>query len=362
EEIRNKSKVEILVEHFDESWWREPTLLALGLGNPSIFEPFMAKFMISEKNNGGAADFMLRCVKETLVKNEAPLVTVLHNEKLRWQARYNAMLCLQIIGSTIAIDAVEKVLQDPRKEIAAKARDMLVEWKRIRVAEVKERDARTGLPARIFNPLEDNAEYVLIPQGSYTMGELNKKVTVKPFYLAKFTVTNRLYRKFVQDTKHREPTLWDDKKFNGADQPVVRVSWDDAVAYCDWLTKTNKDNREFRLPSEAEWEWAASRGERKYPWGNDEPDKNRANYGSNVGNPTPVGSYPSGATPDGLMDMAGNVWEWCADYYDEKSKSGRVLRGGSWGLTEYLLSCSYRLRNYPVNRGDNVGFRVSCGA
>jgi len=362
EEIRNKSKVEILVEHFDESWWREPTLLALGLANPSIFEPFMAKFMMSDKNNGGAADFMLRCLKETLVKSETPLIEVLHNEKIRWQARYNAMLCLQIIGSTIAIDAVEKVLHDPRKEIAAKARDMLVEWKRIRVAEVKERDARTGLPTRIFNLIEYNAEYILIPEGSYTMGRLQKQETVKPFYLAKYTVTNRLYRKFVQDTKHREPTLWNDKKYNADDQPVVRVSWDDAVAYCDWLTKTNKDKMKFRLSSEAEWEWAAGRGERKYPWSNEEPDHNRANYDSKVGYPTPVGSYPSGATPDGLMDMAGNVWEWCADWYDEKSKSSRVVRGGSWFIFGFLLSCSYRYGDFPDNCYAFVGFRVSCGA
>jgi len=361
EEIRNKSKVEILVDHFDESWWREPTLLALALGNPSIFDPFMAKFMISNKNNGGAADFMLRCVKETLVKSEKSIVAVLLNSKIRWQARYNAMSCLEAIGSDIAIDAVQKVLSDPQQEIARKAREILVDLNRIRAEEVMERDIATGLLKIIYNPLEDNAEYILIPGGSYVMGELKDKVTVQPFYLAKFPVTNRLYRKFVQATKHREPTLWDDKKFNADDQPVVRVSWDDAVAYCDWLTKTNKDNREFRLPSEAEWEWAAGRGERNYPWGNEKPDKNRANYESNVGYTTPVGSYPAGATPDGLMDMAGNVWEWCADWYDEK-KDRRVLRGGSWLLSVSNLPCSFRYWYYPVYRLNYIGFRVVCGA
>ncbi|HEX9971439.1 MAG TPA: SUMF1/EgtB/PvdO family nonheme iron enzyme, partial [bacterium] len=278
-----------------------------------------------------------------------------------WQARYNAMLCLQIIGSTFAIDAIQKVLNDPRKEIATKARDMLVEWKRIRVAEVKERDVRTGLPARIYNSLEDNAEYILIPEGSYTMGQLKNRATVTPFYLAKFTVTNRLYRKFVQAAKHREPDYWNNKKYNSDEQPVVGVRWDDAVAYCDWLTKTDKDKREFRLPAEAEWEWAAGKGKRKYPWGNEEPDHNRANYASKVGYPTPVGSYPSGATPDGLMDMAGNVWEWCADWYDEK-KDRRVLRGGSWVNSGLNLPCSDRYRDYPENRYYDVGFRVSCGA
>ncbi|MCU0645611.1 MAG: SUMF1/EgtB/PvdO family nonheme iron enzyme, partial [bacterium] len=202
---------------------------------------------------------------------------------------------------------------------------------------------------------------VLIPDGSYTIGELKKQVTVLPFYLAKFVVTNRLYSQFVQATKHQKPTLWDDKKFNGDDQPVVGVSWDDAAAYCDWLTKTKKDKMNFRLPSEAEWEWAASRGERIYPWGNEKPDYKLANYDEKVGQTTPVGSYPTGATPDGLMDMAGNVWEWCADWYDEK-KDSRVLRGGSWLSNEYYVSCSYRNGNFPGLRANVVGFRVCCGA
>ena len=204
-------------------------------------------------------------------------------------------------------------------------------------------------------------DFILIPGGSYTMGELKKQMTVQPFYLARFTVTNRLYREFVQATKYREPKFWDNKQFNAAHQPVVGVSWYDAVAYCDWLTKTSKDEREFRLPPEAEWEWAAGRGERKYPWGNKEPDKNRANYNYDVGYLTLVGSYPSGATPEGLMDMAGNVWEWCADWYD-KDKNYRVLRGGSWFNDVYNLSCSDRDGDYPENRYNLVGFRVACGA
>lgn len=361
EEIRNKNKVEILVNHFDESWWREPTLLALGLGNPSIFEPFMASFLRSNKNNGGAADFMLRCVKETLVKSEKSIVDVLLNSRFRWQARYNALLCLEAIGSDVARNAVEQVKSDSVPQIAQKAQEMLLQWGRLTAADVAERDPSTGWLKRFINPTEDNAEYILIPGGSYTMRELKKKATVKPFYLAKFPVTNQRYRKFVVATNHHEPYYWDDKKYNAPDQPVVGLSWDDAVAYCQWLTKMIQKKYEFRLPTEEEWEWAAGRGERIYPWGNEQPDKNRANYGDNVGNTTPVGSYPAGATPDGLMDMAGNVWEWCADWYD-KDQDRRVVRGGSWRSYEGVLPCSFRYWGDPVYRSGSVGFRVACGA
>lgn len=224
EAIHNKSKVEILVDHFDEIWWREPTLLALGLGNPSIFEPFMASFLRSRKNNGSAADFMLRCVKETLVKNDKSIVEVLLNTRFRWPARYNALLCLEAIGSDVARDAVEKVKADSIPQIAGKAQQALLGWGRLQAKDVAEQDLATGWLKQYINPIEDNAEYILIPAGSYTMGELKKKVTVPPFYLAKFPLTNQRYRKFVKETEHRESRYWDDKKYHDDDQPVVGVS------------------------------------------------------------------------------------------------------------------------------------------
>jgi formylglycine-generating enzyme required for sulfatase activity len=330
EEIRNKNKSEILVKHFDESWWREPTLLAMGLDNPSIFESFMDKFMHSKKNDGAAADFMLKCVKEALVKSEEPFENALKNKGLDWQARYNGLVCLSAIGSDRAKDVVYSLKDDAQPEISNKARELLLSWGRIKEEEITEVDKKTGLIQRFFNSKEDNAEYILIPGGTYVMGALKKEVTVAPFYLAKFPVTNRLYRKFVKETGHRISTRWDDKRFNGDDQPVVGVSWDDVKAYCKWLTDKNKDKGIYRLPSEEEWEWAAGRGEREYPWG-ERIDHKRANYDEKVGHTTPVGSYPSGATPDGLMDMAGNVWEWTGSLYRE-SGSGYVLRGGSWGV------------------------------
>jgi formylglycine-generating enzyme required for sulfatase activity len=145
------------------------------------------------------------------------------------------------------------------------------------------------------------------------------------------------------------------------------VSWCEAAAYCAW--------KKVRLPTEAEWERAA-RGTsgRKYPWGNEEPDIERANYyEGKVGHATPVGLYPAGATPEGVQDVAGNVWEWVADWYEaeyygnsparnpEGPKAGnvRVLRGGSWDDYPRFLRAAYRDRVGPGYRVGVIGFRCA---
>jgi hypothetical protein len=358
EEIRNTGSVDTLVDHFDESWWREPTLLALGLDNPSIFKQFMTSYLNSQKSTGATADFMVRCVNEALVKEEAPLIEVLSDPEQNWQTRYNALLGLEVIGSEAAKEATMTALYDTDSRIALKAEDLAVRWNLVIVYEkVEDIDQQTGYALRIFNDFEQQAEYILIPGGEYVVGEVKKNVKVNPFYLAKFVVTNRQYRKFVEETGYREPSYWKNKRFYGDEQPVVTVSWDDTQAYCKWLNRSSVDGHTYRLPFEAEWEWAAGRGDRKYPWGNEEPKPELANYAGNVGQTTPVGNYPAGATPDGLMDMAGNVFEWCEDWYDERKKY-RVLRGGSFGVVALWLLCSSRYWRYPNLRLNDIGFRV----
>ncbi|MCU0287150.1 MAG: formylglycine-generating enzyme family protein, partial [Acidobacteria bacterium] len=158
----------------------------------------------------------------------------------------------------------------------------------------------------------------------------------------------------------------DDKKFNGDDQPVVGVSWYGARSYCLWLSCLHKQKMDYRLPSEVEWEWAAAGRAadgklRKYPWPDSkgEPTPKLANYDENVGATTPVGRYPEGATPEGLMDMAGNAWEWMDNWFN-KDEDCRSLRGGSWDVLSDLLPCMARGLVIPRDYWLGSGVRVVC--
>ena len=231
-----------------------------------------------------------------------------------------------------------------RVEVKFKGSD----WRKVKTVEVKEGvtpqvnfDFGSDYAPRIIG--RDGAEMVLIPAGG----------SVWSFYMDVCEVTNAQYRKFVRATGHREPKYWDDSKYNQSNQPVVGVSWEDAVAYAKWAGK--------RLPTEKEWEWAARGGLRgkEYPWGDQEPTSIRANYDENVGKPTAVGSYP--ANGYGLYDMAGNVWEWCQDWYDS-DRDNKVLRGGSWPNISNDLRLASRYFNNPNNRPYNHGFRCVSGS
>ena len=256
---------------------------------------------------------------------------------------------------------------------------------------------------------EDDVEMVLIPAGEFEMGDHfnegggNERpvhtVSLDDFYMDVNEVTNAQYKKFVEATGHREPKgygfvdgevkdgfePWKSPYFNGDNQPVVCVSWHDAMAYAQWVGK--------RLPTEAEWEYAARDGleGKKYPWGDEAPDAGgtyRANYytGDDDADGYQYTAPVKGFAPNGygLYDMAGNVWEWCLDEYqaDFYSKSprtnpiagaanldeiinnftdltvGRVLRGGSWfSFTDYVR-VAFRVRLYPDDRRYVVyGFR-----
>jgi formylglycine-generating enzyme required for sulfatase activity len=255
--------------------------------------------------------------------------------------------------------------------------------------------------------------YVLVPAGAFRMGDNTGDgesrerpvhlVELDAFYIARYEMTNGEWKKFRDDSGYDDPKFWPDGRVVPKDQvpywtqpnnhgggtpgsdayPVLGVNWDSAVAYCNWLSA--KTGRTYRLPTEAEWEKAA-RGtdQRRYPWGN-AIDRSYANF---VGAQTfdtgrPAGSYDgtardgrtthSNASPYGAYDMAGNVMEWCQDWYGRdyyavsprKNPKGpatgayRVVRGGSFFVEPSDLRASARSAAWPSFQGHRmIGFRA----
>ena len=234
----------------------------------------------------------------------------------------------------------------------------------------------------------DGTTMLLIPTGTFQMGDSFGEglphelpvhtVTVNAFYMDVTEVTNAIYKQFLDATGHKAPNFWDDPAFNAPDQPVVGVAWLDAAAYAQWAGK--------RLPTEAEWEYAARGGRTgiRYPWGN-EITHDDANYKGKNGRdiwdgPAPVGSFAK--NDYGLYDMGGNVWEWCADEYDAKFyavsqednpiagklitftnddfanvATRRVSRGGSWSSADNKLRVPSRNFLDPKATSQTTGFR-----
>ena len=221
---------------------------------------------------------------------------------------------------------------------------------------------------------KDGMAMVSVPAGSFQMGSDNGNADEKPvhtvyldaYWIDRTDVTNAMYAKCVGTGSCKESSDKDNSDLNGSQQPVVGVDWNNASAYCQWSGR--------RLPTEAEWEKAARGTDgRIFPWGDHEPDQNLLNFTQNVGKTTDVGIYPAGASPYGALDMAGNVWEWVADWYDSSyygsspdhgpsgpsSGSARVLRGGSWRNDRDLVRSTNRDENNPADGGYSIGFRCA---
>ena len=271
---------------------------------------------------------------------------------------------------------------------------------------------RLGDP-RFFGPYLLPA-FITIPAGVFWMGsnemevarlqqETGEKdweseaprhqVDLDAFALGRYPTTNAMFRRFmeaggyaderwwsdaeaakvwrpdgiVKDLwgERNQPAFWDDTRFNSPSQPIVGVTWYEAVAYCRWLTATLNDGCLYRLPTEAEWERAARGPDGwRYPWGNDWGEGQANSKELNLERTTAVGIFPQGISAEGVLDLAGNVWEWCSDWFDEKAysrrgskvtpnpagaKSGdyRVLRGGSWYNDKNIVRCAYPWRVRP---------------
>ncbi len=207
---------------------------------------------------------------------------------------------------------------------------------------------------------------LLVPAGEFIYGKDNRRGTLPAFYMDQTEVTNAAYRKFCEATARPNPPnpAWDRDYFlSKGGYPVVNVTWDDAVAFAQWAGK--------RLPAELEWEKAARGTDgRIYPWGA-EFDAGKANLGvtkpGGPASPMPVGSFPGGASPGGMLDMAGNVWEWVADAYGTAAGMGpedRVLKGGGFrrgsapGANTEAAAFFHEFGPRAA-RADSVGFRCA---
>jgi formylglycine-generating enzyme required for sulfatase activity len=230
--------------------------------------------------------------------------------------------------------------------------------------------AQARIPRVEVPPREAPVEMVQVPKGQFTYGEDRTRKTIdQAYWIDKYPVTNEKYRAFIvadgygnraywseegwkwkTENNIAGPGYWNEPTWNQADHPVVGVSYYEAEAYAKWVGK--------RLPTEREWEKAA-RGEdgRKYPWGDEFDQKKCNSEESAINHTTPITQYPKGVSSCGCYDMAGNVWEWCADWYDEK-KDSRVLRGGSWNDKPVNLRVSFRNWNHADFRYLNIGFRL----
>jgi formylglycine-generating enzyme required for sulfatase activity len=403
-----------------KDWWEESLRFYLSKSTEQIFDLFMRFFFEAEESkelDAHQQTLLQNLVQEAPQKKIDSLTKALQDTRLNQNQIKYVLDCLKTTGSDAALSVIEEADKKGWNETTRRrAEDIVAE---ATVVPTKPAVVEEAAPSSFRNPFEDNVEYILIPGGSFYYKVSKKEVTVPDMYFCKYPVTNKRYRRFISylageaeelapmlpldlfapklrtfagsiqgflEKSGKQPEEWlkafrspadDDRRFNGPDQPVVGITWYAARAYCFWLScltaarQGDFKNRDvdavasiYRLPTEWEWEWAAAGREpdgslREYPWPKTkgQPTPELANYGQNVDATTPVGRYPEGATPEGLMDMAGNVWEWMENWYDE-DEDVRALRGGSWVDDEGVLRCSARLNYDPGIRLLNFGFRV----
>jgi formylglycine-generating enzyme required for sulfatase activity len=238
---------------------------------------------------------------------------------------------------------------------------------------------------------------VYVPAGEFLMGSSDSdpfavddekpqhRVYLDGYWIGRTDVTNAQFGKFIEAGGYSEreywtdegwqwkesegitqPEYWNDPTWNEPDSPVVGVTWYEAAAYAKWAGA--------RLPTEAEWEKAARGTDgRIWPWSNEFSGEKANTHESGINGTTPVDAYPDGASPYGCLDMAGNVWEWVADWYGtryyadspDSNPAGlaygsfRVIRGGSWFMDRGYARCAFRGMAYPVVLDNDLGFRVA---
>lgn len=280
-----------------------------------------------------------------------------------------------------------EILPPPRTQVVHGSRSAQLNGNQAAAAAAPAVEVVKERPTNYENSLGQSM--VFIPSGEFVMGSEAPdagpnerpltKVTLSKFFIARHLITNGDYEQF--DPSHAR------KRAPGASDrhPVVYVSSLEAIKFCQWLS--TRERKKYRLPTEAEWEYAARGTDgRKYPWGNHEHRGDLANFADrntvfawsdreiDDGYPesSPVGAFPFGASPFGIEDMAGNVWEWCHDFFEPyrgvakvnphgpTAGAKRVFRGGSWKSRFNSLRATTRNSNVPNYSCNDLGFRVIC--
>ena len=378
---------EFLQNHAGQTWWREVFLLMAGylLQWPQQARRFLLAELGKLPDEGDAHAYGLAWAGRALLEIPA--------KRVGWHATVRDELARRLV----------KVLwqNPPTTSVAA----------RVEAGDVLGLVGDPRFSGEILMP-----EFIAIPGGRFWMGSEETEegvrenevprheVELDAFALARYPTSNAMFRCFVEAGGYGEerwwseaqaagvwlpdgtvrdwlseeprdtPAYWGDTSLNGSNQPVVGVTWYEAVAYCRWLTDALADGHAYRLPTEAEWERAARGPEgQRYPWG-DEWAKGRANTKElNLERTTPVGIFADGASAEGVLDLSGNVWEWCSTLHraypydgsdgreDPGSKDLRVLRGGAYWNDRDAVRCACRSDGVPVGRYDFYGFRVARG-
>jgi len=351
--------VNILAEHMGDPAWREVILLTIGyLGVIQQWEKVSSDVVVSllERKPGKPGE-TVALIGQAVADACPGGVTPACQEGV-----------VQALASTLRQDDVEPTTRAAAGRALAQLGDprFLAEAWRL--------------------PDEPLLGFVEVPEGQFVMGEGDgqHELTLPTYYVARYPVTVAQFRAFVEDSGFQPE---DDGSLRGVDNhPVVRVSWREALAYCDWLTEKLREwegtpgvlatllrdeGWVVALPTEPQWEKAARSGDgRRYPWG-EGLEPNRANYDdTGIGATSAVGCFPGGASPYGVEDLSGNVWEWTRSLYRDypydsgdgreslEGSGGRVVRGGAFYFPEFGVRCAFRVWVDPLSRYGYLGFRV----
>jgi formylglycine-generating enzyme required for sulfatase activity len=400
-----------LARRADDPWWHEVVLLAMSMRG--MFTA-LVRGLIANGSLAAQTELVRACLDETIEIDEAPFVDVLDGALERmaepktgvWAAlsRWIHRPLPDVAPVAVAVlviahgrelpgvmERAARLVSHPNARVAAAARALVGGPA---VEQVTEQVPAGG----VWREPVTGMSFLWVPPGTFLMGSSKEHGTAgfdpkaydnetpaheveltQGIWMCEHPVTNAAYGVFLAETKHDEPPYWQNRRFNAPEQPVITVSFEDALAFCEWLTERLKlqEGWFIDLPTEAEWEHAARGPDgRRYPWGNEEPTAERACFGAHGDAPLPVGGRPAGKGPYGCQDMAGNVWEWCLDAWhgsDGDKVTGlvnpchrgdrgarRIIRGGSWDSSAGNLRCAVRSGLRPGYRDGVIGFRVVC--